>query len=155
MNMTCQVNSVRWERSLNAGIALAAALLLVGCGSSGKGKVSGTVTFAGEPVAGGSVSFAPVIGPVAEPATAAPARVATGAVRSDGSFSLSTDTDEDGALIGRHEVVYTPPSVGGESADPAAKSLYHGLVPREGHVEVKGGVNTFTIELIPAQQTSP
>jgi hypothetical protein len=153
MNMTHQVRSVRWERSLNAGIALAAAVLLVGCGSSGKGQVSGTVTLAGQPVTGGSVSFAPVIEPGFSPA-AAPGRVATGAVRSDGSFSLSTDTDEDGALIGRHEVVYTPPSVGGESADPAAKSPYHGLVPRERLVEVKGGVNTFTIELVP-EQPSP
>lgn len=143
--MTYQVNSVRWERSRNAAIALAAALLLAGCGSSDKGQVSGTVTAAGQPVTGGSVSFAPVAGSVSA------GRVATGAVRSDGSFSLSTDTDEDGALIGRHEVVYTPPSVGGESADPAAKSPYHGLVPREREVEVKGGVNTFAIELIPAQ----
>lgn len=148
--MTCEINSVRWERSLHAGIALAAAFLLLGCGSSDKGKVSGKVTFEGQPVTGGSVSFAPVVGPVSESAAAAPARVATGAVRSDGSFSLSTDTDEDGALIGRHEVVYTPPSVGGESGDPAAKSPYHGLVPREPHVEVKGGVNTFTIELVKA-----
>lgn len=124
-------------------------MLLVGCGASGcgssdKGKVSGTVTAAGQPVSGGSVSFAPVAGSSA-------GRVATGAVRSDGSFSLSTDADEDGALIGRHEVVYTPPSVGGESADPALKSPYHGLVPREREVEVKGGDNKFAIELIPAQ----
>jgi hypothetical protein len=144
MNMTYQVDSVRWDRSRNAAIALVAALLLVGCGSSDKGKVSGTVTAAGQPVTGGSVSFAPVAG------SASAGRVATGAVRSDGSFSLSTDTDEDGALIGRHEVVYTPPSVGGESADPAAKSPYHGLVPREGQVEVKAGENKFAIELIPA-----
>jgi hypothetical protein len=131
-------------------IVLAAAILLVGCGASGcgsndKGKVSGTVKAAGQPVTGGSISFAPVAGSVAS------GRVATGAVRSDGTFSLSTDTDEDGALIGRHEVVYTPPSVGGESADPAAKSPYHGLVPREPQVEVKAGENTFAIELIPAQ----
>lgn len=144
MNMIYQVNSVRWERSCNAAIMLAAALLLVGCGSSDKGQVSGTVTAAGQPVTGGSVSFAPVAGSAA-------GRVATGAVRSDGSFSLSTDTDNDGALIGRHEVVYTPPSVGGESADPAAKSPYHGLVPREREVEVKAGENKFAIELIPAQ----
>jgi hypothetical protein len=142
--MTNQAHSVRWVRSRNAAIALVAALLLVGCGASDKGKVSGTVKVAGQPVTGGSVSFAPVAG-------SGSGRVATGAVRSDGSFSLSTDTDEDGALIGRHDVVYTPPSVGGESADPALKSPYHGLVPREGQVEVKGGVNTFAIELIPAQ----
>lgn len=144
MNMTYQVHSVRWERSRHAGIVLVAALLLVGCGSSDKGNVTGTVTAAGQPVTGGSVSFAPVAGSVAS------GRVATGAVRSDGTFSLSTDTDNDGALIGRHEVVYTPPSVGGESADPAAKSPYHDLVPRQREVEVKAGANTFAIELVPA-----
>lgn len=137
--MTYQDESPRWSRSLHAAIVLAAALLFVGCGTSDKGKVSGTVSAAGQPVTGGSVSFAPSSG-----------RVATGAVRSDGSFSLSTDTNDDGALIGRHEVVYTPPSVGGESADPAARSPYHGLVPRERHVEVKAGDNKFAIELVPA-----
>lgn len=147
MNITYQTNSLHWQRSLITGIALATALLLAGCGSSGKGKVSGTVTAAGQPVTGGSVSFAPVAGSGA----AAAGRVATGAVRSDGTFSLSTDADNDGALIGLHEVVYTPPSVGGESADPAAKSPYHGLVPRERQVEVKTGENTFAIELVPEQ----
>lgn len=148
--MTHQLISVRSARSLPAGIALAAALLLAGCGSSDKGKVTGTVTTAGQPVTGGSVSFAPV----AEPGAKTPGRVATGAVRSDGSFTLSTDTDNDGALIGRHEVVYTPPSVGGESADPEAKSPYHDLVPRELQVEVKGGSNTFAVELVPAEPTA-
>jgi hypothetical protein len=149
LNMTNQVNFIRWERLKNAGIVLATALLLVGCGSSDKGKVSGTVTSAGQPVTGGSVSFAPVAGADSSTGAASSSRVATGAVRSDGTFSLSTDTDGDGALIGRHEVVYTPPSVGGESADPAAKSPYHGLVPRESQVEVKAGANTFAIELVP------
>jgi hypothetical protein len=141
MNMTCEMKLV---------FALTAVVLLLGCGASDKGKVSGKVTLAGQPVTGGSISFAPV----ADPAATAPRRVATGAVRSDGSFSLSTDTDEDGALIGRHEIVYTPPSVGGESADPtAAKSPYDGLVPSEPQVEVKGGDNTFTIELVKAKAT--
>ncbi|QDU25410.1 hypothetical protein ETAA8_04780 [Anatilimnocola aggregata] len=152
--MTYQANSVRWNRSRNVALALAAALLLAGCGSSDKGKVSGTVTSDGQPVSGGSVSFVPVAEPGSSPeapAAAASGRVATGAVLSSGSFSLSTDADEDGALIGRHEVVYTPPSVGGESADPALKSPYHGLVPRERQVEVKAGVNTFAIELVPEQ----
>jgi hypothetical protein len=147
MNMSYGANSLRWERAPHAGLALAAALLLAGCGSSGKSQVSGTVISAGQPVTGGSVSFVPE----AKPGATAVGRVATGGVRSDGTFSLSTDTNEDGALIGRHEVVYTPPSAGGESADPAAKSPYQGLVPRERQVEVKAGDNKFAIELVPAQ----
>lgn len=134
MNMTCGMKLV---------IALVGVMLLLGCGANDKGKVSGTVTFAGQPVTGGSISFAPVAG-----SGTAPGRVATGAVRSDGTFSLSTDKDEDGAMIGRHEIVYTAPTVGGEAPDPAAaKSPYDGLVPSEPHVEVKAGANTFKIEL--------
>jgi hypothetical protein len=146
--MIRDLNFLRWNRLQNAGFALAAVALLLGCGSSDKGKVSGTVKYEGQPVTGGSISFAPVL----DPAKSSAGRVATGAVRSDGGFTLSTDADEDGALIGRHEVIYSPPAVGGESADPAvAKSPYDGLVPREPQVEVKGGENSFAIELVKAK----
>lgn len=143
--MNLGMNFLLRNRLHTAGIAWAVVALALGCGSSDKGKVTGTVTFEGRPVPGGSISFVPVV----DLANAGAGRVATGAVRGNGSFALSTDADEDGALLGLHEVVYAPPAVGGESADPAlAKSPYDGLVPREPQVEVKSGENSFAIELI-------
>lgn len=122
--------------------------LLVGCGSSnGKGKVTGKVTSAGQPVTGGSITFAPL----AAPASGAEggARPATGRVAEDGTFSLSTDEEGDGALIGRHSVVYSPPSAATETPDPRTPpSPYFGLAPKEREVEVKDGSNEFTVELV-------
>lgn len=141
--MIYQVNSVRWERSCNAAIVLAAALLLVGCGSSDKGQVSGTVTAARQPVTGGSVSFAPVAGSAA-------GRVATGAVRSEGSFSLSTDVDNDGALIGRHKGGLHAPIGRRRIGRPRREIALPRPGAREREVEVKAGENKFAIELIPA-----
>jgi hypothetical protein len=70
-------------------------------------------------------------------------------VASDGTFVLSTDADRDGAVIGRHQVVYAPPSAPSETPDPnVPASPYHGLVPRTSEVEVRAGKNEIDIELV-------
>lgn len=134
-----------WAWSFGGTLALS---LLVGCGSSsGKGRVTGKVTAAGQPVTGGSITFAPLAAPTA--GAEGGARPATGRVAEDGTFTLSTDEDGDGALLGRHSVVYAPPSAATETPDPRTPpSPYFGLVPKEREVEVKEGTNEVNVELV-------
>src|SRR5215475_82944 len=78
-------------------------LMILGCGG-GAGrpplaKVSGKVTYAGKPVTTGSVMFTPVAGSASDSA-----RIATGQIESDGSYSLTTFDTGDGAVLGQHLV---------------------------------------------------
>ncbi len=129
------------------------AVALSGCGSAGDfptAPVSGKVTYDGQPVTGGSITFAPI-------STGNELKVgqpASGVVQQDGTFVLGTQSENDGAVIGRHRVLYSPPApepvessgAGGHSQAPP--SPYAGLTPKEAEVEVQKGNNTFEIELI-------
>ena len=74
---------------------------LAGCGGvAGRpplGRVSGNVTYNGQPVTSGSVIFTPSKGDSG-------GHVATGPIGSDGSYSLTTFDTGDGAVIGQHVV---------------------------------------------------
>jgi hypothetical protein len=84
-------------------LTLAAActlLLVIGCSDDGLGKrypVSGTVTYNGENVKAGTISFYATGGPDAD------AHAATGSIV-DGSYTLSTIGGDDGAFPGDYEV---------------------------------------------------
>jgi len=80
------------------------------------GRVSGTVTSRGEPVRYGTVMFMPD----SAKGTEGPPAMAT--LQSTGEFSLSTDSGNDGALVGFHKV-------GIVGLDPT---------PIRGEVETKG-----------------
>ena len=70
-------------------------LVLIGCDQHPTtAPVQGKVLFGGEPLQFGSVMFQPVAG-------GQPAR---GEIQSDGTFILSTLSEGDGALIGKHRV---------------------------------------------------
>src|SRR4029079_12690139 len=90
-------NRRRVSRSsaLLVGITLAA-----GCSDDGFGRqrysVRGTVTYKGEKLARGQISFVPVPG-------ASGGQAASGQIE-DGYYSLSTLTPGDGALPGRYKV---------------------------------------------------
>jgi len=71
-------------------------------------RVSGLVTLDDKPLAGASVLFMPVEGGV-------PGRAAT---KEDGSFSLSTFEEQDGALVGRHRVAVSKFETTGFAAGP-------------------------------------
>lgn len=84
-------------------IRLGAALVLgfAGCGPDhgmSLGRVSGTVTSRGKPVQFGTVMFMPD----SAKGTDGPPAMAT--LRPSGEFSLSTDSADDGALVGFHKV---------------------------------------------------
>src|SRR6476661_7281939 len=82
----------------------AAMTTIVGCGP-GNGlnlaKVSGKVTYKGEPVKDGTVFFMPdeSKGTVGPPAV--------GSITPDGTYTLSTELAGDGVIVGQHKVGIT------------------------------------------------
>lgn len=113
-------------------------------------SVSGTVTKDGKPVSGGTITFAPK----GEEGKAS-GKPATGEVQSDGTYTLTTYDDGDGAVIGTHEVSYDPPpeeikepEEGGH--DEVAETTPEALAPEEKEVTVEAGSNTIEIKLVPA-----
>jgi hypothetical protein len=83
-------------------------LALTGCGGEKLGQVTGTVTVAGRPVAGGTIQFVPATG-----------KAAVGSINPDGSYTLTTYRTGDGALVGPHKVVIHATRVGPGSVVPA------------------------------------
>lgn len=150
------------------GLATGLLAILSGCGGE-KFPVSpakGKVVCAGNPVTVGSVTFTPV-GEGAELG-----KPATAAVGPNGTFVLTTNDRFDGAVVGKHKVVYVGPE-GDEEEDedkdkpaegsPEEMAAYakkmrepqmqktQCVLPGELIVEVTdGGENDFTIELVPA-----
>jgi hypothetical protein len=74
---------------------------LAGCGPSNGltlGPVHGTITLDGEPIRLGYVTFMP------DPTAGTNGPPATGSIREDGTFSISTEESADGAIVGTHKV---------------------------------------------------
>jgi hypothetical protein len=71
-------------------------LLLAGCSGEGMktAVVKGKVTYQGNPVPGGTVTFVPDAG----------GPPATGEIRPDGTFTMTTYKSGDGAVLGKHKV---------------------------------------------------
>jgi hypothetical protein len=92
-------------RAVMAAVALAA---LTGCGGEKLGRVSGTVTAAGKPVAGGTIQFVPAAG-----------KAAVASINPDGTYTLTTYKPGDGALVGPHKVIIHATRVGPASVVPA------------------------------------
>lgn len=91
----------RRVRAMVAGaLACGLSLISAGCGDDGLGKrypVSGLITYKGEPVANGTISFYPAGGPTEEQ------RGATGVIE-NGKYALSTQGNDDGAFPGDYLV---------------------------------------------------
>ena len=131
-------------------LVLASLTGLSGCGGGGQERavapVKGKVTANGQPVKGGSVTFRPTAQVAGK--SGVTGKPASGAVKDDGTFVLSTYGDGDGAVIGKHVVTFTPFMKGPESDDDKpAPSPYAGMVPKSPDVEVKPGANDIAIEL--------
>ena len=84
------MNRSIFSRSL---LVIATALCLVGCDSSGLTTVTGKVTYNGEPVPTGTISFVSADKPTAY-----------GEIGPDGSYSLMTNKPGDGAMPGSYQV---------------------------------------------------
>jgi hypothetical protein len=91
------------SRFILATLSLACALPLIGCGEDdGIGQrfpVSGTVTYNGEPLKTGMVNFYP------EDTTTG--RPASGPIQEDGTYQLTTQRPNDGAMGGKYKVAIT------------------------------------------------
>jgi hypothetical protein len=136
-------------------VLLTAALVLCGCGSNSGlslGRVQGKVTFKGEPVKYGTVSFIP------DSAKGTEGPIAMGNIKDDGSFIISTSDAGDGAVVGHHKISVVgldPTPVPGERPVPnaeespldvmkaRAKGLHKSPVASKGN-EAKAQGDTFT-----------
>jgi len=128
------------------------AALVAGCTKGGAeykvAPVKGKITAKGEPVKGGNITFQPIETPGAKSGTTG--KPATGGLKDDGTFVLSTYGKEDGAVIGKHRVLYLPAVKAAQSYnDKPAPSPYAGLKPKPDQVEVRAGPNDLTFELVP------
>jgi hypothetical protein len=127
---------------------------LAGCSGATLGKVNGKVVANGQPVTGGTLTFAPL-----DASSDNPASPASGQVQADGTFVLTTLKDGDGAAVGKHKVSYIwPARKGRENWDetapnpgpppPETISPFEGLKVKEpAEVEIKAGSNDITVEL--------
>src|SRR5262245_50126462 len=89
---------MRWRQSPLLVAALAG---LAGCGPDNGltlGRVHGTVSVEGEPVRFGYVTFLP------DSAAGTNGPPATSSIGEDGSFVISTEQSDDGAIVGTHKV---------------------------------------------------
>jgi hypothetical protein len=151
-NMTNAKFQLRaWQlTSRLALLCLALPVVLTGCGGTNS-PVTGTVTFNGSPVEGGTLVFSPM-GTGGD----SPGSPSTAEVKPDGTFKLLTIDNSTGAAPGHHRVVYTPPEpkmTEEQRTNPkyqAPVSPYAGLQPKQVEVEVKSGSNTIDIELVKA-----
>lgn len=92
------------KRSLSVPLVLAvAAIPLVGCSGNGLNlaKVSGKVTWKGQPVKNGTVFFMP------DESKGTKGMPAMAAIADNGSYTLSTETTGDGVIVGSHLVGIT------------------------------------------------
>lgn len=113
-----------------------AAVLAGGCGPRRPAvvPVSGIVTLAGRPLAGGFIRVVPV-----------DARPATGMIGPDGRFTLGTFADADGCVPGTHGVeVIGPLARGGETVAAAAASVV--AVPSRYRSAATSGLTTTITE---------
>jgi hypothetical protein len=131
----------------------------VGCGGGKSdkpplGRVSGTVTYKGQPLPEGSVTFTPVEGKGDDSG-----QLASGQIESDGSYSLTTFNTDDGAVLGQHAVTvqsrdgsqFKPPQPG----EPIKYVLQKSRIPKKYETvkstplrfTVEAGSNEFDIEL--------
>jgi hypothetical protein len=127
-------------------------VLSVGCNSENRvatGTVSGVVTYNGDPLQIGSLLFVPVGGgPSAE------ANIGT-----DGSFEMGTYDDDDGAVLGEHQVMitaFTAPGgsglpedvIDGDGAPVSVIPDFYGDLEKSGlKVDVKSGDNKIDFVL--------
>src|SRR4051812_24314393 len=100
------ITRCRVVRVVAVGLSLVFAFATVGCGGDANmpklGKVSGKVTYKGQPVTSGHIVFTPAAGKGGDTG-----QTATGEIESDGSYTMTTFNTGDGAILGQHIVTVT------------------------------------------------
>jgi hypothetical protein len=112
-------------------VLVTTATFLFGCGGDASkpklGPVSGKVTYNGQPVTKGLVSFVPSSGPGSETGQSA-----SGEIGPDGSYKLTTFESGDGAVLGQHKVL-----VQSREEDPALKGRGMPIPDAKGNFNTK------------------
>ena len=143
---------MHYRNFLTTGL-LSCCLCLCGCSGGTPfpiARVSGTVTFEGKPVTGGSIRFVP-----ASKGGKEAGKVAIGIIQSDGTFTLSSYGNGDGATVGMGKISYTeppstaepPPNATPETWKPPV-TPYANLTPTTPDVNVTEGENNLAVELV-------
>jgi hypothetical protein len=117
----------------------AAALLLSGCGDDRPktALVRGTVTYRNKPVPNGTIIFIPADG-----------TAATGTIGRDGSYTLTTFRQGDGAILGTHKVVVMAlKETDNTPAPPIVPLKYMSQTASDLRAEVQEGENTINFDL--------
>jgi hypothetical protein len=144
--------NVRMSHRLRLLSSVVLLSLLAGCGGGefSTASVTGKVVMNGQPVTEGVITFAPL----GDGKSDEVGKPASGDVGPDGTFTLSTYEDNDGAVVGRHRVMYalplTPPEAvpaGAHGGPVQQQSPYAGAKVLTPEVEVKSGDNNFEIEI--------
>lgn len=122
--------------------------VLAACGGPAKGQVSGKVTFRGQPVREGKITFLPQ----------GPGNPAEADLQSDGSYRI--ETIDGGLVVGEYRVLINPPVVlvdtdpGKSPPSPMEKPvkdipMRYRNVNSPLKVTVQPGPNTFDFDLTP------
>lgn len=136
MTHPCTVNyAAGWS------FAIVGAFLQVGCSQPPfeTATVTGVCKCKGVPMSGGLLIFSPQRDPQTSTGNQL-GKPSQAIIQQDGSFTMSTYGDEDGAVIGRHRVELNLAVL--EEGDPkqpcqyAAKDLYVEVTPGENHLEI-------------------
>jgi hypothetical protein len=124
------------------------AALVIGCaGDPNKpklGKVSGKVTYKGQPVTKGAVSFVPTGG-----AGTQSGQSALGEIGPDGSYTLTTFQKGDGAVLGQHTV-----TVQAREENPEIEGKGMPIPDAKGQVKIKPAKSLIP-EKYATTETSP
>jgi hypothetical protein len=135
-------------KALHHGLVLvASAALLAGCGGDPNkprlGRVSGTVTYKGQPVTKGIVTFVPIGGPGAKTGQSA-----MGEIGKDGSYVLTTFDPGDGAVLGEHIVLEQS-----REDDPALEGHDMPIPDAQGRIKVKPPRNLVPAKYATAEES--
>lgn len=112
-------------------------------------KVKGTVTVDGKAVSGGSLIFSPVSDGKSNMA----GKSGEATIKPDGTYSVSTYGTDDGAVVGKHRVLFQPPAApapapGGAHTEAPPTNPLNGMTPDQPEYTVAKGDNKIDIKLI-------
>jgi hypothetical protein len=125
-------------------VAIALALAPAGCSREPKiARVNGKVTYRGQLVTTGTITFYPESG-----------RPAIGQIGPDGTFKLTTHTDGDGAFVGNHRVTIHATKVGAGSIVEAKSFDEESKLARSEKTLVAGKIEWLVPEKYSREETS-